>query len=245
MLLMFYDDNDLIMEIIPLTKSTYTHLRHAFDLTSDCTDLYYFTGLYNYYREGYPNVFPIYKSLLLPFPSGDMAKGINELKTASVNAVVLRAQSYSLLSSIYLNFENNYTQSLYYWQTLHDQYPENVYYLTNYIKNLLLMKKYDEAERLIFGSSETEWNKYFQAQLRILNGILQEKKYHENILAQQYYNQGISDISLFGKYGNEFAAYAYFGLSRISDPNNEKHVNNIYRKQAMKLATFKKINFEK
>ena len=107
------------------------------------------------------------------------------------------------------------------------------------------MKKYDEAEKLIFGSSERDWNKYFQAQLMILNGILQEKKYHKNILAQQYYNQGISDISLFGKYGNEFAAYAYFGLSRISESNDEKHDNNIYRKQAMKLATFKKINFDK
>ena len=34
MLLTFYDDNDLIMEVIPLTISTYKHLRHAFDFVS-------------------------------------------------------------------------------------------------------------------------------------------------------------------------------------------------------------------
>ena len=50
LLLMFYDDNDLIMEVTPLTISTYKHLRRAFDFTSTCTDLYYFTGTYNYYR---------------------------------------------------------------------------------------------------------------------------------------------------------------------------------------------------
>lgn len=84
------------------------------------------------------------------------------------------------------------------------------------------MKQYDEAEKLILASYEEEGNKYFQAQLMILKGILQEKKYHDNKMAQQYYAKGISDISLFGKYGNEFAAYAYFGLSRISESNNEK-----------------------
>ncbi len=243
MLLMFYDDNDMIKEVIPLAKSTYIHLRLAFNLTSSCSDLYYFTGLYNYYREGYPMAFPVYKSLLLPFPPGDMAKGLKELNISAINSVVLRAQSYSLLSSIYLNFENSYPESLYYCRTIHDQYPENGYYLTYYIKDLLLMKQYDEAEKLIIASTETERNKYYQSQLIILKGILQEKKYHDNVLAQQYYNQGISDLSSYGKYGNEFAAYAYFGLSRISESNDEKQVNKIYRKEAMKLATFKKINF--
>ncbi len=245
MLLMYYDDNDLIMEVIPLVKSTYIHLRRAYNFTTVCQDLNYFTGLYDYYREGYPTVFPIYKSLLLIFPAGDMANGIKELKTAAINSVVLRPESCSLLSSIYLNFENKFPESLYYSRTLHNRYPENAYYLTYYIKVLLLTKQYDEAEKLIISSSDTEGNKYLQAQLMILKGILQEKKYHENKLAQKYYNQGIKDISLFGKYGNEFAAYAYFGLSRISESNDEKHLNNIYRKEAIKLATFRKINFDK
>ena len=107
------------------------------------------------------------------------------------------------------------------------------------------MKQYDEAEKLILAPYAAEGNRFFQSQLMILKGILQEKKYHDYKTAQQYYNQGIKDISLFGKYGNEFAAYAYFGLSRIGESNDEKHVTNIYRKEAMKLATFKKIDFDK
>ena len=78
-----------------------------------------------------------------------------------------------------------------------------------------------------------------------MKGILQEKRYLDNKLAQQYYYKGINDISIFGRYGNEYAAYAYFGLSRISEDNGEKHTRKIYRKEALKLADFKKINFDK
>jgi tetratricopeptide (TPR) repeat protein len=55
----------------------------------------------------------------------------------------------------------------------------------------------------------------------LLKGILQEEKYHDNKQAQQYYKTGITGISPFGEYGSEFAAYAYFGLSRISEANGE------------------------
>jgi hypothetical protein len=107
------------------------------------------------------------------------------------------------------------------------------------------MKKYDEAEKLILPASEEYGNKFYQAQLLILKGILQEKKYHDNKMAQEYYNKGINEISLFGRYGNEFAAYAYFGLSRISEANGEKQTRKTYRREAMKLADFKKYNFDK
>ena len=174
-----------------------------------------------------------------------METGLKELQKAAIHSVVLRAESCYLLTWIYLNFENKLPESLLYCRTLYENYPENALYLETLVRNLLLMKKYDEAEKLLSSATSTERNKFFQAQLLILKGILQEKKYLDNKLAQQYYNTGISDISLFGKYGNEYAAYAYFGLSRMSDANGEKHTRKIYRKEALKLADFKKINFDK
>ena len=245
LLLLFYDDNDLIMEVTPLTISTYKHLRRAFDFTSTCPDLFYFTGTYNYYREAFPKAYPVYKSLAFLFPHGDMAAGIKQLQTATRSSVVLGAESSFLLIWIYLSFENKPQESLYYSRVLSEKYTGNKLYLAIYIRNLLIMKKYDEAEKLMQQSQEDQANAYFAAQLIILKGIIQEKKYHNYQLAQQYYNSGINEISLYGKYGNEYAAYAYFGLSRVSDDNGEKHTRKIYRKEAMKLADFKKINFDK
>jgi hypothetical protein len=244
MLLMFYDDNDLIMEVLPLTTSTYKHLKRAFDLTTICSDLLYFTGGYNYYREAYPRAYPVYKPFLMFFPSGNTELGIKELQKACANSFVLKAESYSLLSSIYLNFENKYPESLYYYRILHYQYPDNELFVNMYVKNLLLVKQYNEAERLILSSHDSKGNKFYQAQSMILNGILLEKKYHDYKQAQQNYTSGIRIISSFGKYGNAFAAYAYFGLSRISGFNGETHTKKIYRKEAMKLTDFKNINFD-
>jgi hypothetical protein len=244
-LVMYYEENALISEVIPLTIGTYKHLMRAFDFTAVCTDLYYFTGLYNYYREAYPRAFPVYKPLVIPFPRGDMEIGLMELQTAAESSLMLRAESCVVLTWIFLNFEKNYTESLFYSGALYEQYPANTFYLATYMRNLLLMKKYDEAEKLILASPDEAKNKYFQAQLIILKGILQEKKYTDNKLAQQYYNKGINDISIFDEYGKEYAAYAYFGLSRISEANGEKQTSRTYRKQAMKLADFKEINFDK
>ncbi len=244
MLLKFYDDNSLTLKVIPLATSTYKYLRHSFDLTDECTDLYYYAGAYDYLREAYPKIYPVYRPLSLLFPSGSIENGLKELNHAARNAVVLRAESYILLSIIYVNFENKYPQAIYYNKLLHELYPENVLYLAVYIKNLLLMKYYTDAEKLINTSVKDTKNKFFQAQLLIFRGILLEKKYHEMNLAEQCYKSGIGRISLFGVYGNEYAAYGCFGLSRINDLRGDKYDGKVFREKAQRLGTYKKINFD-
>jgi len=244
LLIKFYDDNNMVMKVIPLAIKTYKHIRQSFSFAGDCTDLYYYTGVYNFYRESYPKVYPVYKPLVSLFPPGDMKSGLKQLNTSAVDAVVLRGESYFLLTMIYLNFENKYLQALHYSRPLHEMYPDNVLYFAQYIKNLLLLKKYDEAEKHIIASMKDSENKYFQAQLNIFKGIVQEKKYHDNVLAKQYYNSGISSISPYGEYGNEYAAYAYFGLSRISYTYSDHNTGKKYREKAMKLGSYKKMTFD-
>jgi len=244
MLLLFYADNGLSMEVFPLATSTYQYVRRSFDFTSVYSDFYFFTGLYNYYREAYPEAHPVYKTLAFLFPKGDKAKGIKQLQLAAGNSIVLKAESYSFLSGICISFENNYQLASQYSKSLHQLYPSNLQYLAVYIKNLLLIKRYDEAENLIRSSGIKMRNSYFQAQLSIFNGILYEKKYRDIRQAQQHYSKGIKDISVFGDFGNEFAAYGYFGMSRISDASGDKNYKKIYRKQAMELASFKRVNFD-
>jgi hypothetical protein len=244
-LLMYYSDNNIVMEVIPLASSSYKYMRQSFDFTSVCTDLYYFTGVYNYYIEAYPKAYPVYKPLTLMFPSGDMKEGLNQLKKAASESVVLRAESAFILTYIYENFENNFIQAHTYSLALHEHYPENLRFLASYIKNLLLQKRYDEADKIIESPATKKTNTYFRAQLQIFKGILAEKKYLDDNAAEQYYNQGIREISPFGEYGSEYAAYGYFGLSRISEAEGEKNASQLYRKEAIRLADFKKINFDR
>jgi hypothetical protein len=244
MLLWYYNANDLTSEVIPLARTTYPLVRRSFDYTSFFPDFLYFTGLYNYYREAYPDAYPVYKPLALFFPKGDREKGLTDLQTAAISSIELKAESYALLSWICIGFENNYQQALYYSKSLHELYPANSQYMADYIKNLLLAEQFEEAERQIISTSEKINNSYFQAQFDILNGILTEKKYSNYKLAQQYYTEGSTNISLFGSFGNEYAAYAYFGLSRISGINGDKYNKKMYREKALHLAKFKKVDFD-
>jgi tetratricopeptide (TPR) repeat protein len=157
---------------------------------------------------------------------------------------MLKAEAYSFLSYIFMNFENNYQQSLIYTNGLRELYPANLAYLAGYIKNLLLIKKYDEAESIISSSGGETSDSYFQTQIAVFNGILQEKKYRNYAQARRFYNKAINDLSDFGYYGNDYSSYAYFGLSRISEANNDKQNKKTFRKMALDLTSYKKVNFD-
>jgi hypothetical protein len=243
-LLMYYSDNNMVMDVIPLATGTYKYLMRSFNFTTSCPDFYYFTGVYRYYRDAYPKAYPVYKPLVMLFPAGDIQTGLLELNTAAVKAVVLRAESLSLLNKIYVNFENSYSQGIIYSRYLNQLYPDNPNFLAAYLRNLLLLKSYDEAGKQIASMPEEPANRFLKAQLSIFKGILREKKYLDNKTAKEYYKKGLTDLSPFGEYGNEFAAYGYFGLSRISEANGEKHEAEMYRKEALRLAAFKKIDFD-
>lgn len=244
LLLLFYADNELSMDVIPLASGTYQYLKQSFNHTGSYADFYFFTGLYNYYREAYPEAHPVYKPLALLFPKGNREKGLKEMQIASKNAIVLKAEAYTFLSGIYISFERNFQQASQYSKALYKLYPRNYSYIAVFIKNLLLAKRYDEAESMIRLNHNLSNNAFYQSQLLILRGVLQEKKYKNHKQAQALYAKGIKDIKPFGEFGEEYAAYAYFGLSRISDANGDKHNKKAYRKLAMDLADFKDVNFD-
>ncbi len=244
MLLLLYSEHDLSIEVIPLAASSYKYIRESFDYTASYSDFLFFTGLYNYTRSAYPEAYPVYKPLALLFPRGDKLKGIKELQIASGSSILFKAEALSFLSAINIGFENNFEQAYFYSKALHELYPDNIQYLALHIKNTLLVKRYDEAEITMKSSGANITNSYYLAQQSIFNGILKEKKYNDDNLAEVNYIKGVHDISLFGNYGNEYAAFGYFGLSRINGRSGENNYRKTYLKKANELADFKNVNFD-
>lgn len=241
-LLLYFTDNNLSFEVFPIASSTYQCIRRAFDFTASNIDLYFFTGIYNYYREAYPEAHPVYKTLAFLFPKGSKAQGLAELDIVSKKSIIMKAESYSFLTDIFLYFENNFQKAAFYSKNLHLLYPHNPQYLSMYIKNLLLIRRYDEAEREILSSDDMS-NSFYQAQLTIFKGIVQEKKYHNLEQAKEFYTSGIRQISIYRDFGNEYASYGYFGLSRISEMKGDMSNMKNYRKLALKLAVSKNMEF--
>jgi hypothetical protein len=244
LLLEFYANNELHGDVFPLASTTYQLIKKSFDFTSSQSDFYFFTGIYNYYREMYPKVHPAYLPLVIFFRKGSRVTGLKELEIAARNSILLKAEAFSDLAYICIRYENNYQQAYNYSKLATNLCPDNPEYLEEYIKNLLLIKRYDEAESLIISSGSRIENPFYQSQLFIFKGIIQEKKYNNFKLAQQDYFSGLSDLTSFGANGNEFRAYAYFGLSRISGTNGVKDSKRLYRREALKLADLKTITFD-
>jgi hypothetical protein len=244
LLLLFYADNNQNMNVISWAPGTYPLVKKAFEFTRSYADFFFFTGLYNYYREAYPQAHPFYKPLALLFPEGDKIKGLRELCTASEKSIVLKAEAYTFLSIIYINYENDLQKGLASGKSLSELYPGNTAYIVEYIKDLLLLKKYEEAEKLINTNRSKSTNAYFRAQLSVFDGILSEKKYHDLRKAEECYRRGIRDLAPFDGVGVNYIAYAYFGLSRISELNNNLSDKTTYRKKAMELGHYKKVTFD-
>jgi hypothetical protein len=76
----------------------------------------------------------------------------------------------------------------------------------------------------------------------ILNAILAEKN-NDLKRAEEDYRNGIKIISEFKKYGDQYSAYAYFGLSRISASRKDSHNQRVFRRRALDLTDFDHVNF--
>ena len=75
-LIQFYANNGLENEVIPIATTTYRFIKRSFDFTSVYSDFYCFTGLFNYYREVYPEAHPAYKPLTFLLRKGNRIKGL-------------------------------------------------------------------------------------------------------------------------------------------------------------------------
>lgn len=243
-LLAFYAGNDLHSKAFSLGRTSYRHLRRSFRFTEAFPDFLFFTGLYNYYREAYPEAHPVYKPLLAVFPRGDKERGMYELRRAFRESIFLKAEASTFLSSNYKYFENDFANASYFSRAIFKEYPMNPLYRLNNIEDLLLTKKYDEAEKLIASTELKKGNGYFRAQLTIFRGVVNEKKYGNMNKAQEEYSEGLEKISGYSNYGKQFMAYAYFGLSRISGFNNDRQNQRFYRRKANDLADFGNVNFD-
>jgi hypothetical protein len=243
LLLLFYADNGLSSEVIPLASRTYQDVMRSFDYTGLYADFYFVTGLYKYYRETYPRVHPIYNAFTLLFPKGNSLEGLAELKIAAQKAIFLKAEANTFLSGIFIGYENDFQSAYQYSKALFGQFPGNNEFLANYIKNLLLMKQYDEAEKILAQNRNPE-SPYARLQKQIFQAIILEKKYHDPDQAEYLYHAGIKETEEIGEYANGYLSFSYFGLSRIMKSKGDTRQSRYYYKKALDLATYKQITFD-
>lgn len=242
LLLTYYADNGLQSEVIPMASQTYRDVVKAFDYTGSHADFRFVTGLYNYYREAYPEAHPFYKPFAVFFPRGDRLKGLADLEAAAREAIFLQAEATSFLCWIHIGYEKNYEAAAFYSRKLLEKYPRNNEYLALHVRSLLLLKRYSEAESILAQAHEPV-SSWFQAEREFFRALLREKKYGRMAEAEKLYHLAIGKCAPFGAYAHEYLSYCYFGLSRIAAARGETRLSASLRKKAGDLATYKHLTF--
>lgn len=242
LLLTFYADNGLGRSVISMATRTYQDVVKAFDYTGTFADFCFVTGLYNYYRETYPEMHPFYKPFALLFPRGDKNKGLRQLENAAGNSIFLKAEALSFLTWINTGYERNYAAAHRYSKKLLTTYPRNNEYLALHVKNLLLLKEYDEAETLLNKARQPE-SPWFSVEKMVFQAILQEKKYNNNNRAETLFKTALNKAQDFGAYAGDYLSICYFGLSRITTAKGDRKSGREYHKKAMELTSYPHLDF--
>ncbi|HRH36141.1 MAG TPA: tetratricopeptide repeat protein [Catalimonadaceae bacterium] len=131
------------------TRKAFPLIKKGFSLKSTYADFYFSTGMYNYYREAFPENHPMYKPFTVFFTEGNKALGLKELEIASQKAIFCRAESYIFLSMIHLRDLYNIPTSLKYATQLHESFPGNWLFAMNYAECLIESRKFDNAEPIV------------------------------------------------------------------------------------------------
>lgn len=100
-------------------------VEHASKLDPKNLDVQLGFGIYNYYASVIPDKYPMVKPLMLFFPSGDKAKGLEQLYNTAMNGKYAKYEARYFLMTLYYQFENNPYKADEFAKMLNEDFPDN------------------------------------------------------------------------------------------------------------------------
>ena len=233
---MYYADNGRSSKAISHLGKIYRDIMASFDLQDQFHEFFFITGLYNYYREAYPEAHPVYKPAAMFFRRGDKEKGLEMLRFATENTNFMRVEAALFLSLIYINFENKIDSAVYFASQLHREYPGNGYFIAKHAEMLLVDQQYETARDLIIHLMNLDG--YNKMKGTVFMGIYEEKKKNNMEQSRKYYEAGLKQAEAFDERANYIKAYAYAGLNRYYLHKGDDKQARAYKKKARKASSF-------
>jgi tetratricopeptide (TPR) repeat protein len=235
-IVMYYADNGRSSKAISHLGKIYRDIMASFDLQEEFNEFFFITGLYNYYREAYPEAHPVYKPAAMFFRKGDKKKGLEMLRFAADETNFLKVEAALFLSLIYINFENKVDSAVMYASRLHQEYPDNGYFLSKYTEMLLVDEQYETALGPIHQLMNMD--EYNQMKGTVFMGIYEEKKLNNMEQSRNYYEEGLRQAEAYDERASYIKAYAFIGLSRYFLDKGDDKQARIYKKKAENASSF-------
>lgn len=211
----YYADKGNLLKTINYAKKSYSFLQEGMDLKNKYEEFYFTTGLYNYYREKYPENHAAYKPFIWFFQSGDKEEGIAQLNKAANQAVFTRTEALNYLYHIHLHYESNPQEAFQYTKRLHGNYPDNEVFLIFYIENLLALEKITNVIPLIEKIDRQE--PFYRLTRNLFEGMVEEKFFKKQDEALQKYASAVKYAQDANTDVDHYIAQSYAGMARCYD----------------------------
>ncbi len=219
-------------------KKTYSYMKEGMKRKETFNEFYFSSGIYNYFREQYPETHAIIRPLIFFFEPGNKNTGLADLDKAGKEAIFTKAEALNFLSRIYVKYENQADKAAVYTQQLHEAYPNNLYFTASYIETSMLNKQFSEVEILLESLLSSSDPQYI-AMAHVFYGYYYEKGKGNYAVAKANYAKGQNELNSLKKNLNDLKSYTCLGLARVYLQENNIKKASFYYKEAAKYAEYK------
>ena len=230
-----YAESGRSFKAVGAAKRAYNYVKEGAARKDQFEEFYLSTGLYNYYREYYPEAHPIYKPFMSFFMKGDKELGIKQLEYAAKNTSISHVIAKYYLSYIYLRYEHIPVKALRQGKNLHETYPGNKLFSAIYLESLIINKKYQEATPLAM-RLQSDSNPFLKIYGDLFMGVIEEEKNMNFQLAEKLYQRVLRSNDKHDMERDHLEAYAYLGLGRIYQQRNDPAQARKFFRESMDKA---------
>lgn len=211
----YYADQDYNLKAVGEANKAYGLMKKGFAIVDEYPEFLLTTGLYNYFREKYPEKHPIYKPLLWFFRSGDMELGLTQLKRACKESILSEVEAHVYLSYIYLRYEYEPKEAQNYLGVLIEKYPNNFYAKAKYLESLANPEDFKDAPLFTIYKLMIHDNPYYKLAGNVFLGYYEETVLLNKQKAERAYRQGLAYGEEIPHHGEYFKGLGYLGLGKI------------------------------
>ena len=198
-------------------------------------DIQMILGLYNYFREKYPEEFPIYKPLAIFFRRGDKEGGINQIKYAARQGILTQAEALLYLAYIYWRYEHDYKSGARYFSMLYHKYPKNRFYAIKLAQCLIYSHDYLPAIPIV--KSVLQGHRRYDLMMgNHLQGILAQEFHKDLDQASRHYLQALSLWNESSNAGKSAITSSQIRLGEVAEAQGRWEEAERYYKQAIDEA---------
>ncbi len=239
----YYADRDEYMKALGEANKAYKLVKLGFEKTDEINEFLFTTGLYNYFREKYPQIYPVYKPFVWIFKSGDQELGLRQLDEATRNTIISRIEAHIYISYIYLRYEDTPEKAQEYLSYLVRQYPNNLYLLTKFMESMRGDEFLTKVSLKDIKKLEESQRPYFKMAGNVFKGLYEEKVVGDTRKAFTSYSKAIEFGKLLPTRGEFYKSVAYLGMGRVIHPSRPQTAK-VYLNKALEFAETKDVKKE-